>query len=89
MKRFTRGANAHLSDDEAVAKMGHPALWVKGWRGCGGAELIGVLPLRKLRARMTATTDDCCADVVESVDIGYGSLVGGILLLMESGLMVS
>jgi hypothetical protein len=23
-KRFARGANAHLSDDETVAKMGHP-----------------------------------------------------------------
>jgi hypothetical protein len=23
--RFARGANAHLNDDEAVAKMGHPA----------------------------------------------------------------
>jgi hypothetical protein len=22
--RFARGANAHLSDDETVAKMGHP-----------------------------------------------------------------
>jgi hypothetical protein len=22
--RFTRGANAHLSDDKTVAKMGHP-----------------------------------------------------------------
>jgi hypothetical protein len=31
MKRFACGANAHLSDDEAVAKMGHPGLWVKGW----------------------------------------------------------
>ena len=27
-ERFARGANAHLSDDEAVAKMGHPALWL-------------------------------------------------------------
>jgi hypothetical protein len=27
-KRFARGANAHLSDDETVAKMGHPVLWL-------------------------------------------------------------
>jgi hypothetical protein len=27
-KRFTRGANAHLIDDETVAKMGHPDLWL-------------------------------------------------------------
>jgi hypothetical protein len=25
-KRFARGANAHLGDDETVAKMGHPIL---------------------------------------------------------------
>jgi hypothetical protein len=27
-KRFARGANAHLSDDETVAKMGHPSFVV-------------------------------------------------------------
>ncbi len=28
-----RFANAHISDDEAVAKMGRPALWLKeGYR---------------------------------------------------------
>jgi hypothetical protein len=29
-ERFARSANAHLSDDETVAKMGHPnVLWVR------------------------------------------------------------
>ena len=28
-KRFARGANAHLSDDKTVAKMGHPVLVVR------------------------------------------------------------
>jgi primosomal protein N' (replication factor Y) len=56
---------AHLSDDEAVAKMGHPAVEVGGKRlpklnenqlavmaelaGCGGRELV-----RELRGRMSA-----------------------------------
>ena len=40
---FALRANAHLSDDKAVAKMGHPDLWVSGevgggygYRGYGG-----------------------------------------------------
>ncbi len=28
--KAVRFANAHLSDDKAVAKMGHPVLWLKG-----------------------------------------------------------
>ena len=35
--------NAHLSDDETVAKMGHPVLWLKGSSGLGGVESLGVL----------------------------------------------
>jgi hypothetical protein len=31
-RRFARGAKAHLSDDETVAKMGHPAAPFAGWR---------------------------------------------------------
>lgn len=27
-ERFAQCANAHLSEDEAVAKMGHPNLWL-------------------------------------------------------------
>ena len=54
-KRFARGANAHLSDDKAVAKMGHSGLWLKGSSGCGGMELVGVLRLRSLHNAQAAS----------------------------------
>ncbi len=48
-ERFVRSTNAHLSDGIAVAKMGHPELWVpgdlvgkdSGGRSLGVRDLIG------------------------------------------------
>ena len=50
-----RRTNAHLCDDEAVAKMGHP-LWQKGSSGWGGVESLGSFdsPFASLRV----TQDD-------------------------------
>jgi hypothetical protein len=47
---FARSANAHLSDDNAVAKMGHPAKFIFCWRDF--AEKQGcVLERRDFRCR--------------------------------------
>jgi hypothetical protein len=42
VRRFR--ANAHLSDDEAVAKMGHPISWLWDAGSKGAAAVVGGLP---------------------------------------------
>ena len=57
-RRAVRFANAHLSDDGTVAKMGHPG-FVVIWLGVDAVEGAG--------------EGDSFADVVEAADPGYGA----------------